>query len=47
MSLDERAFEFMAQFPGKKLAPKRLSQIYKAHMVRKKKVRFTKILNRN
>ena len=32
-------------FPQKKLAPKKLSQIYKQHKIRKKKIRMTKILD--
>ena len=43
MSLDERAADFMRTFPHKKLASKKLSQIYKQHKIRKK-IRLTKIL---
>ena len=44
MTLDERAADFMRVFPHKKLAAKKLSQIYKQHKIRKKKIRHTKIL---
>ena len=35
----------MRTFPSKKLTPLYLSQIYKRHKIRKKKVRITKILD--
>ena len=45
MSLEERAHDFMRMFPGKKLAAKKLAQVYRRHKVRKKKIRTTKVLN--
>ena len=45
MSLDERTADFMHQFPHKKLASKKLSQIYKKYKIRKKKIKITKILS--
>ena len=34
----------MSIFPQKKLAPKKLAQIYREHKIRKKKLKVTKIL---
>ena len=44
-SLDERAADFMREFPGKKLSSSRLAYIYKKHKIRKKKIGNTKVLN--
>ena len=43
--MDERAAQFMARYPAKKLSRQRLSQIYKKNKVRKKKIRVTKIMD--
>ena len=43
-NLDE-LHKFMKKFPDKKLAPKKLSQIYHYHKKKKKKLRRTKILS--
>ena len=44
MSLEERSADFMRQFPGKKLCPKKLQSVYKKNKIRKKKIRKTKVL---
>ena len=46
MSLDERASDFMRSYPNKKISSSALENIYRKNMVRKKKVRVTKIPNR-
>ena len=46
MSLDERAVDFSRSYPNKKISSSTLANIYKKNMVRKKKVRVTKIPNR-
>ena len=46
MSLDERASDFMRTYPNKKISSSSIKNIYRKHMVRKKKVRVTKIPNR-
>ena len=47
MSLDERAADLTRNFPNKKISTTKLWCIYKKHMVRKKKIRITKLPNRH
>ena len=46
MSLDEMAANFSRSYPNKKISSSTLASICKKNMVRKKKVRVTKIPNR-
>ena len=43
MSLEDRAADFTRVYPNKKISRSTLGLIYKIHMVRKKKIKVTKI----
>ena len=46
MTIEERAADFVRNYPEKSLKRTRLIKIYKEYKIKKKKIKITKIINR-